>query len=133
MGIGYLPGRCLRGYLDGLMLWSMTGAASPSNFAGAIALADLAGTDVPAVAGNQFSAVAEVHSSADGDEGVPLVIRYSNQRRAVVEVGHVRPGKDCSSPVDCVTVPEPIEHSVDGVPNEVGSSYVDIVAVPVPI
>ena len=35
--------------------------------------------------------------------------------------------------MDFVTVPEPIEHSVDGVPNEVGSSSVDSVAVPVPI
>ena len=79
--------------------------------------------------GLKFSAVAEVHSSADGDEGVPLVIRDSKQRRAVVEGGPVRPGKDCSSPVDFVTVPEPIEHSVDGVPNEVGSRSVDSVAV----
>ena len=74
-----------------------------------------------------------MYSSTDGDEGVPLVIRDSKQWRAVVEVGPVRPGKDCSSPLDFVTVPEPIEYSVGGVPNEVGSSYVDSVVVPVPI
>ena len=107
---------------------AVTGAASPTDFAGAVAPADLAGTDVPAVAGKKFSAVAEVHSSADDDKGAPLVIRASKQRRAVVEVGHVRPGEECCSPVDFVTVPEPIEHSVDGVPNEVGSSSVDSVA-----
>ena len=103
---------------------AVTGAASPTDFAGAVAPADLAGTDVPAVAGKKFSAVAEVHS---------LVIRASKQQHAVVEVGPVRPGEECCSPVDFVTVPEPIEHSVDGVPNEVGSSSVDSVAVPVPI
>ena len=112
---------------------AMTGAASPTDFAGAVAPADLAGTDVPAVAGKKLSAIAEVHSSAEDDKGAPLVIRASKQRRAVVEVGPVRPGEECCSPVDFVTVPELIEHSVDGVPNEVGSSAVDIVAVPVPI
>ena len=42
----------------------------------------------------------------------------------------MRPGEACSSPVDFVTVPEPMEHSVDGVPNEVDSSSVDSVDVP---
>ena len=112
---------------------AMAGAASPANFAGAVAPADLARTDVPAVARKKFLAVSEVYSSADDDEGAPLVIRASKQRCAVVEVGHVRPGEECSSPVDFVTVPEPLEHSVDGVPNEVGSSSVNSVAVPAPI
>ena len=106
---------------------------SPTDFAGAVAPADLAGTDVPAVAGKKLSAVAEVLSSADDDEGAPLVIRASKQWHAVVEVSHVRPGEECCRPVDFVTVPEPIEHSVDGVPNKVGSSSVDSVTVPVPI
>ena len=35
--------------------------------------------------------------------------------------------------MDLVTVPEPIEHSVVGMPNEVGSSSVNSVAVPEPI
>ena len=35
--------------------------------------------------------------------------------------------------VDDMTVPEPLEHSVVGVPNEVGNSYVDIVTVSEPI
>ena len=46
-------------------------------------------------------------------------------------MGPVRPGEECCSPVDFVAVPEPIEHSVDGVPNEVGSSSVDSVPVPI--
>ena len=111
----------------------MTGVASPTDFAGAEAPADLAGTHVPVVAGKKFSAVAEVHSSAVDDEGAPLIIRTRKQLRAVVEVVPVRPGEECSSPVDFVTVPETIEHSVEGVPNEVGSSSMDSVAVLVPI
>ena len=67
------------------------GAASPADFAGAVAPADLAGTDVP-------SAVAEVYSSANDDEGAPIVIRASKQRHAVVGVGHVRPGEECREP-----------------------------------
>ena len=41
-----------------------------------------------------------------------------------------RPSKEGSSPVDIVPVPEPIEHSVDKRPSEEGSSAVDIVTVP---
>ena len=40
------------------------------------------------------------------------------------------PGVDCGSMVDGMTVPEPIEHSVVGVPNEVDNSSVDSEAVP---
>ena len=47
--------------------------------AGAAAPFDLAGTDVPAVAGMKFSAVAEVHSSAIDDEGDPSVVHTSRQ------------------------------------------------------
>ena len=61
--------------------------------------ADLARTDVPAVAEKEFLAVAEACSSADDAEGTPSVIRVSKQLRAVVE--------------SIVTVPEPIEHSFD--------------------
>ena len=43
------------------------------------------------------------------------------------------PGGECGGLVDGMTVPEPIEHSVVGVPNEVGNSSVDSVAVPDPI
>ena len=67
----------------------------------------------------KLSAVAEVYSSAVDDEGVPLVIRASKKWRAVVGVGPVCPGGECGSLVDGMTVPEPIEHSVVGVPNEV--------------
>ena len=41
-----------------------------------------------------------------------------------------RPSKEGSSPVDIVPVLEPIEHSVDKRPSEEGSSAVDIVTVP---
>ena len=61
---------------------AVAGAASPA-FAGVVAPANLAGTDVLAVAGMKFSAFADVYSSAV-DEGAPLVIRASKQRRAVV-------------------------------------------------
>ena len=113
-------------------------------FAGAVAPADLAGTDVPAVAEKEFSAVAEAWSLADDAEGSPSVIRVSKQLRAVVEdivtvsepIEHSvdkRPSEDGNSPVDIVPVPEPIEHSVDKRPSEEGSSPVDIVTVPEPI
>ena len=58
---------------------AVAGVASPADFAGAVAPADLAGTDVLAVAGKKFSAVVEVYSSADDDEGAPLVIQASKQ------------------------------------------------------
>ena len=74
-----------------------------------------------------------MYSSAVDDEGAPLVIRASRQRRAVVGAGPVRPGGKCGGLVDGMTAPEPIEHSVVGVPNEGGNSYVDIVTVPEPI
>ena len=66
--------------------------------------------------------VAEVHSSAVDDEGAPLaclVIRGSEQQGAVVEVDPVWPGGECRGWVDGMTVPEPLEHSVVGVPIEV--------------
>ena len=50
----------------------VAGAMFPAVFAGAVAPADLAGTDVLAVAEEEFSAVAEVYSSADDTEGSPL-------------------------------------------------------------
>ena len=126
---------------EGVVGWSeavvsttaVAGASSPADFAGVAAPANLAGTDVLAVAGTKLSAVAEVYSSAVDDEGAPLVIRASRQRPAVVGEGPVRPGGKCGGLVDGMTVPEPIEHSVVVVPNDGGNSYVDIVTVPKPI
>ena len=54
---------------------AVAGAASPVVFAGAVASADFAGTDVPAVAEKELSAIAEGSSLADDAEGYPLVIR----------------------------------------------------------
>ena len=82
---------------------AVAGAASMADFAGAVAPADLARTDVPAVAGMKFSAVAEVYSSPIDDEGAPLVIRASKQRRAVVGAGPVWPGGECGGLVDGMT------------------------------
>ena len=79
----------------------------------------------------KLSAVAEVHSSAVDDEGAPLVIHASKQRSAVVDpMGANRKHR---GPMDGMSVPEPLEHSVVGVPLEVGDSSVDRVAVPNPI
>ena len=47
------------------------GAAALADIAGAVAPVDLAGVDVPDVAGMKLSAVAEVHSSAVDDEDDP--------------------------------------------------------------
>ena len=77
-------------------------------FAGAAAPADLAGTDVPVIAGVKFSAIAEVYSSAVDAEDVPLVIQASRRWRAVVGAGPVWPGKETVDLVDGMTVPEPL-------------------------
>ena len=60
-----------------------------------------------------------VYSSADDTDGYPWVICVSQRLRAVVE--------------DIVTVPEPIEHSVDRRPSEEGNSPGNIVPVSEPI
>ena len=60
---------------------AVAGAATLAEIAGiATAPADLAGTDVPAVAGTRFLAVAEVHASAVDIEGDPSIIRTDRQR-----------------------------------------------------
>ena len=126
----YPLGRCpgggggVFGLNDAVVLTpAVAGAASPAVFAGAVAPADLTGTDVPAVA--------EDLSLADDAEG-SSVIRVSKELRAVVGVDQMRdvggsvegrrpvglsdsdddrPSEEGSSLVDIVTVPEPIEHS----------------------
>ena len=60
----------------------------------------------------------------------PLVIRAKKQRCSVAVMGPVWPGGECGGLVDGMTVPEPIEHSVVGVPNEGENSSVDCEAVP---
>ena len=81
----------------------------------------------------ELSAVAEDFFLADDAGGSPSVIRVSKQLQAVVgvvpmrDVGSVdgrrpahrpsddrRTSEEGSSPVDIVTVPEPIEHSAVG-------------------
>ena len=97
---------------------ALAGVAAPSIFAGAAALADLAGTDVPAVAGMKLSAVAEVYSSAVDAEDVPFVIQASRRWHAVAGAGPVWPGGETVDLVDDMTVPELLEHSVVGVSDE---------------
>ena len=106
---------------------AVAGAAAPAVFAGAVSPADLAWTNVAAVAGMNFSAIAEVYSSTVDAEGTPLVIR------AVAGVGPVWPGEETGYLVDGMTVPELLGHSVVGGPNNVGDSYVDIVTDSEPI
>ena len=70
--------------------------------AGAAALADTAGTNVPAVAGMKLSAVSEVDSSAVDDEGDHSVIRTSRQWSAVVLDPMAAPRKDCGPWIRCL-------------------------------
>ena len=100
---------------------------APAVFAGAVSPVDLAWTNVAAVAGMNFSAIAEVYSSTVDAEGAPLVIR------AVAGAGPVWPGEETGDLVDGMTVPEPLGHSVVRGPNDVGDSYVDIVTDSEPI
>ena len=101
---------------------AVDGATSLVNIAGAVA--DLAETDVPAVVGMKFSAVAEVHSSADNIEGDPSIIRTSGQRSAVVLDPMVAPRKDCGL-MGNRSVLEPLEYSVPEVSLEEGDESVD--------
>ena len=104
-----------RKYAVGLTT-AVAGEMSPAVFAGAVSPADLARTEVPVIAKKELSAVAEARSLADDAEGSPSSIRVSKQLWAVVE--------------NIVTVPEPIEHSVDQMPSEEGGGLVNIVPVP---
>ena len=74
-----------------------------------------------------------MYSSAVDAEGVPLVIRASGRRCAVVGAGPAWPGGETGDVVDDMTVPEPLEHSVVGVPSKVGNNSGDIVTVSEPI
>ena len=123
--LGRYPGGGVFGLNDAAVLTpAVVGAASPAVFSGAVAPADLARTDVPAVAGKEFSAVAEDLSLADDAEG-SSVIRVSKQLRAVVGVGPMRD-------VGSVEGRRPVGllDSDDDRPSEEGSSLVDIVTVP---
>ena len=104
-------------------------AAALADTAGAVALVDRAGTNVSAVAGMKFSAVAEVHSSAIDDEGDPSVIRTSRQWSAVVLDPMAAPRKDCG-PMHEMSDLEPLKHSVLEVSLEGGDRSVKEVAMP---
>ena len=68
----YLPSRDVTGEVFGLSDAAVARAASPAVFAGAVAPADLAGTDVLAIARMEFPAVAEDLSLADDAGGLSL-------------------------------------------------------------
>ena len=116
-----------------------------SNAAGTVAPVDFAGLSVPVVSGIQFSAVAEVHSSAMDLVDDTLVVRAHEQQssgrgdprgppgivdRPVTNPSTLEPlehsvlGEDLDSrPLEGLSVPEPLEHSVlvetlDGRPME---------------
>ena len=93
----------------------------------AVAPADLAGTNVLAVAGMRFSAVADVHSSAVDDEGAPSVVRTSRQWSAVIIAPMAAPRKD-GGPMEEISVLEPLEHLVLEVSLEGGDSSIVEVA-----
>ena len=112
---------------------AVAGAVALVVFAGAVAPADLAGADVAAVSGSKFPAVAEAYSSAVDAVCVPLVIQTGGRQRAVIRAGPVWPVEKTGDLMDEVTVPEPLEHSVVGVPNGVGGGTQDIMTVLEPI
>ena len=76
----------------------------------------------------KFSAVAEVHSSAVDDEGDPSVVCTSRQWSAVVALEHMKALQQDLGHMDSMIVPEPLEHSVVGVPLTGGGISVDRVA-----
>ena len=93
------PGKIVIRCDDVVPTTAEAGAAALADTAGAVAPVDLAGTNVPAVAGMKLSAVAEVHSTAVDDEGDPSVISTSRQWGAVVLDPMTAPRKDCG-PMD---------------------------------
>ena len=98
---------------------AVDGAAVLIEIAGPSAPADFARTDVPAIAGTRFLAVAEVHSSAVDIEGEPSIISTDGQRSAVVSDPMVAPRKDGGLRKE-MSVLEPLEHSVLGLSLEGG-------------
>ena len=95
------------------------GPTTAVEIAGPAAPADFAGTDVPAIAETSFLAVAGVHSSAVDIEGEPSSIGTDGQRSAVVLDRMVAPKKDGGLGKE-MSVLEPLEHSVLGLPLERG-------------
>ena len=89
-------------------LIEIAGPAAPANFSG---------TDVPAVAGTRFLAVADMHSLTVGIEGEPSII--SRQRSAVVLDPIVAPRKDGDLMKEMYVL-EPLEHLVLGLSLEGG-------------
>ena len=110
------------------------GAAALADIAGAVAPVDLAGTNIPTVAGMKFSAVSEVHSLAVDDEGDPSVCRTSRQRNAVIlDLDPMAAPRKDGGPMEEICVLEPFEHSVLEVSLEGGDSLIYEVAMPDPL
>ena len=98
------------------------GTVDLSSRTGTIAPVDVAEISVPAVAGVRFSAVAEVHSSANEVDEDTSVVRASEQRSEGSAVPRTAPGM-VNEPMAGILVPEPLDHSVlvidlDGRPME---------------
>ena len=98
-------GRIVKRSDAGVSTTAVARAATLADFAWAPAPADLARTDVLAVAGMKFSAIAEVHSSAVDDEADPSVIRTSRQRSAVVVLDPMAAHRQDCGPMDSMSVP----------------------------
>ena len=136
-GGDYLPSRTGPGQIvircdDVVPTTAEAGAAALADIAGAVAPVDLARTDVPAVAGIKFSAVAEVHSSAVDHEDDHSVVHTSRQRNAVILDPMAAPRKD-GGPMDEISVLEPLEHSVLEVSLEGDDRSIDEVSMPYPL
>ena len=82
----------------------------------------MAGISIPVVAGVRFSAVAEVHSSADDVDDDTSVVQASGQRSMDCAIPRTAPGMENETMMRR-SVPEPLGHSVlvvdlDGRPME---------------
>ena len=98
------------------------GSVALSNATGSMAPVDFAGLSVPVVAGMQFSAVAEVHSSAVDVVDHTSVVRANEQRSDGRGDPRRSPGM-VDRPMTNLSAPELLEHSVldedlDGRPME---------------
>ena len=91
-----------------------TGSVVRPSVAGTMAPVGFAGLSVPVVAGMEFSAVAEVHSSSVDEVDDTLVVRASEQRSDRSWNPRRSPGM-VDRPVTNLSTPELLEHSV---PNE---------------
>ena len=100
----------------------IAGTVDLSSRTGSIGPVEVAEISIPVVAGVRFSAVAEVHSSADDVDDDTSVVRASGQRSMDCVIPRTTPGMENETMMRR-SVPEPLGHSVlvvdlDGRPME---------------